>query len=231
MLARVFNGVAVVAVASLLSGGGFVGYLVATGHLTAQRFTRIAAVMRGELDALPSDSAAATSQPTTAPAEDPRATSAKEIRLQRERQHLETIQLERTRRDLEAQKRLVDQALQQLLTGQEQLVQKKAELVDQHKRREVATQETGFQRELDYFSTLSPKLAKEHLVRIWKKQRIDAVRLFAALDMSRGKRILEQMKSGEELELLHELLEQLRIQGVESYAKESGKTSGNAPPD
>ena len=52
----------------------------------------------------------------------------------------------------------------------------------------------------------------------------------AAIDDSRGRRILEQFKSPEELQLMTDLLEQVRSQGTEGHANASGTTDGAAAP-
>ena len=88
----------------------------------------------------------------------------------------------------------------------------------------------GFKRELEYVGKLSPKQAKEHITRTWKKHPIDAVRLFMKLNTSKGKAVLEQFRTPEEIEIMHELLEQIRFQDMKKDALASGKTTGDASP-
>ena len=68
--------------------------------------------------------------------------------------------------------------------------------------------------------------AKEHIVRTWEKNKADVVRLFMAIPSRKGKRIMAELKSPKELELLHELLEQLRFQETDSLASESRRKPG-----
>jgi hypothetical protein len=90
--------------------------------------------------------------------------------------------------------------------------------------------EEGFQQELEYVQNLAPDQAKEHLVRTWDKQPADAVRLMRALPVNKGKRILAELKTEAELEILHELLEQFRMQdyGLEEDRPLSRRTPGDA---
>ena len=71
---------------------------------------------------------------------------------------------------------------------------------------------------------------KEHVVRVWQKHQADAVRLLRAVGVSKGQRILEQFKTPEEIDTMHQLLEQLRLQGTEELTAGSGTTSGDARP-
>jgi hypothetical protein len=82
---------------------------------------------------------------------------------------------------------------------------------------------------VEYVAGLAPAQAKEHVLRLWKKQPADAVRLFMQLDVGRGKRILAQFKTPEELETMSQLLEQLRLQEPPEQAEGSGTTTGLAP--
>jgi len=230
VLGKIYNLVAPLAVALVLAAGSFVGFLIGSGRLTATRLERIAQVLRGELDATPPPAA-----PTSAPAEPAagpgaRVRPAEEVRAARRRDYLESLRIERAKADLEAQRQLLDQALQRVVAEQERLAEQKAQLAEQQKPKPAPTgPDVGFERELEYVSGLNPRQAKEHVLRVWRKHPADAVRLFAALDVSRGKRILEQFKSPEELQIVSDLLERVRLQRS-SEAGLSGTTGGNAAP-
>ncbi len=230
MLGKIYNLVAPLAVALVLAAGSFVGFLFGSGRLTATRLERIAQVLRGELDATPPPAA-----PTSAPAEPAagsgaRVRPAEEVRAARRRDHLESLRIERAKADLEAQRQLLDQALQRVVTEQERLAEQKARLAEEQKPKAAPTgPDVGFEKELEYVSGLNPRQAKEHVLRVWRKHPADAVRLFAALDVSRGRRILEQFKSPEELQIVSDLLERVRLQRS-SEAGLSGTTGGNAAP-
>ena len=234
MLGKIYSSFAAVALVTLLATGGFVGFLFGTGRLNATRTGLMAQVMRGELDSLP-----ATSQPVAGPnagAEGEQATTQaateEEVRQLRKRAHLERLEPARAARDLEAQRNLLDQVLQHVIQEEERLAgeRKKSESTAQDKKKTDAALEAGFKKELELVSGLQPKQAKEHLLRVWKKQPVDAVRLLQEMDESRVKRVLEQFKTPEELQIQSELLERIRIQGSEGQASESRKTTGAAAP-
>jgi hypothetical protein len=231
VLTNVYNAVAAIALATLLAVGAFVGYLFASGRLNASRLETVAGVLRGELDAAP-QIVASTVAPTTQPigSEQPPASTEDELRNLRKRQRLELLATERAVRDLEAQRRLLDQVLQHVVQEQERLTAEKAEFARQRAKFKEVAQDDGFQRELELVSGLQPRQAKEHLLRLWQKQPADAVRLLIAMDGSRAKRILEQFKTQNELQIQTDLLEQIRLQGAEGHANASGKTAGAAAP-
>lgn len=229
MFAKLFNTVATIALASVLAAGGFVGYLVGTGKLNAARVELVADVLRGKLDQLPDPNAVPASQPTTQAAREvPRAPTEDEVRELRKREHLERLAAERAVRDLEAQQRLLDQALQHVLQEQEKLALEKSEFARQREQIKVAAHDEGFQKELELVSGLAPRQAKEHVVRLWERQPADAVRLMNAMDEGRARRILEQFKTPAELSIQTDLLEQIRLQGMEGNAEQSGMTRGAA---
>lgn len=234
-MAKLYQFLAIIGVANLFAGGGVIGYLVATGKLTPQHLEQMAAVLRGDTPAL----AVPTSQPASAPAGTgaaphgaatgdshapaPRPQTADERRKQAQ---VECLLLERSRQDLVARQRLLDSSLQTLISKAEEFEAAKAAWEQQRKKLTEADSDAGFLREVEYVSGLPPKLAKEHISRTWATHRPDAVRLFTKLSVAKGKKILEQMKTPDELKLMHELLEQLRLAKVEGYAEESGKTDG-----
>ncbi len=228
-MSKLYNLLAIFAISSLLASTGVLGYLVGAGKLSPLRAELIARVLRGELDAPPPPaSQPAASQP--AEEEPRRARTADEVREMRRMEHLESLRLERARRDLAAQKELLDQALAHLVSEQEGLVKQRDEFEARRKRLAEADKDVGFQRELQYIAGLQPKQAKEHLLRSWAKQPADAVRLMMKLDVSKGKRILEQFKTPQEIETMHELLEQVRRQDSESDLAKSGTARGEAEP-
>jgi flagellar motility protein MotE (MotC chaperone) len=225
VLNKVFNLVGMLAVATVLAAGGFAGFLYATGRLNPARIQLLGAVLRGELDdhrpEVVADGAA-----TPAQSEEVRANSADEARAMREREHLERLEIERALSDLEAQRRLLGHALHQVVTEQETLDDEQSAFAEQRNKVLTAAEDEGFQKELEYVASLSPRQAKEYIARVWKRSQADAVRLFNELDPGRGRRILEQFKTPEELEMMTDMLEQIRLQGMEGYANQPGKAGG-----
>jgi hypothetical protein len=230
VLTKVFNAVAALALATLLAGGGFVGFLFGTGRLNASRLEAIASVLRGELPEVNASEPANVNTTSAPVAAEPPVGTEDEVRNLRKRQRLEMLATERAVRDLEAQRQLLDQVLQHVVQEQERLAMEKVEFARQREKVKDATRDEGFQKELDLVSGLQPRQAKEHLLRLWQKQPADAVRLLSAMEDSRAKRILEQLKTPTELQVQTDLLEQIRLQGSEGHANASGKTDGAAAP-
>ncbi|HMQ16282.1 MAG TPA: hypothetical protein PKC49_09935 [Phycisphaerae bacterium] len=221
--------VAAVSTATLLALAAFVGFLAATGRLNAERLELIAQVLRGELSGQPAEAhdahAPAAAATATQPAHGQR--SADELQAQRDHERAVRTSAERALRDVAAQRELLEQALGHLVREQERFEQSKAQWAQTREKLQQQDRDAGFEEELKLVSKLPPQQAKEHLVLTWKKSPADAVRLVKALSPSRSQRILEQLKTPDELQVLHELLEQLRKLDIDKLAPESGKTSGD----
>jgi hypothetical protein len=233
VIAKLLNIVSALALATLLAAGGFVGYLFGTGHLNAGRIELVARVLRGQLDQVPHDEPVpAASAAATQPAPQRLAPSPEEMQAQRQRERLTSLELERAASDLDARRRLLDQALQHVIQEQERLAEdkKRSEVAAEQKKTTEAGLDEGFKKEVELVSSLQPRQAKEHVLRVWKKQPADAVRLLEQMDESRVKRILEQLKTTEELQIQTDLLEQIRLHGIEAHANASGMTNGAAAP-
>lgn len=231
MLSKLYSGLSIIAIATLLALGGFVAYLFSAGKLNSARLDSIAAVLRGQIDAAaPSTPADAGHAPPTSQRAPDSAVAAAgrsidEIRQQRVREQITRATLERATADLTARQNLLNQSLQHLISLQEEFEKGKSTWMTQKKKLSETVKDEGFLRELQYVGKLTPKLAKEHVIRTWQKQKADAVRLFVAIDPGKGQKILEQFKTQEELGIMHELLEQLRAADVDKLVNGSGKTA------
>ena len=229
-MTKLLNAIGALALATLLASGGFAGYLFGTGRLSAERLETLAGVLRGEFDDASADDPVAAVAPTSAPALQVTLSTQEELQSARKRERLELLATERAVRDLEAQRRLLDQILQHVVQEQERLLIEKKEFAEEREKINTAARDEGFQKELELVSGLQPRQAKEHILRLWQKQPADAVRLLSAMDETRAKRILEQFKTADELQTQTDLLEQIRLQGAEGHANASGTTNGAAAP-
>lgn len=230
-MGKLYEALSVLSIGTVLSVGAFGALLYFDGSLTGERVNMIGKVLRGEMDDAPANQLAGTDTPAaeSQPASAPSGSSAEELRRRRREDLLLRASLERARRDLMAQKLLLDQALQALIEKQERFSTEKAAWTEQMKKLQDTARDSGFELELTYVSKLPPKQAKEHLLMTWRKSRADALRLLNALKPSVGQQILEQLKSPEEVKVLHELLEQLGSQEINTLAPESGTTGGATP--
>ena len=217
MFGKLYHTAAVVSIAIVLAGGALLGLMYGTGKLTAEQVEAIAAVLRSDPNQ-PADTPEAEAAAEASDVEPTgKATSAEEIRQQRRDAQLRRALDERATRDRIAQRQLLEQAMQHLLTAEERFEQNQKQWEQERKRRRGAARDEGFEKELRIVSKLSPKLAKEHIIRKWKQSPDDAVRMLNALPESTSKRILGQMKTPEEIQITHELLERLSKEDVEQF--------------
>jgi flagellar motility protein MotE (MotC chaperone) len=229
MLSKLYNLLSILSIATLLAGSGFSAFLFGTGRLSAERVKEIGAVLRGEFDQVPA------SQPATQPASEQSLSSAparsiEDIQAGRQQERLRAHLLERATRDLEAQRRLLDQSLQYLLNEREQFARQRAEWDAEQKSTSSKARNEAAEKQLELFAGLPPQQAKDHIVRLWSSNRPEALALVMELDVSKTKRILAQMKTPEEEKILSELLEQLGSNEPDGDAPVSGKTTGDAAP-
>ena len=231
MIAKVYNALAIVAIANMLALGGFAGFLIIGGKLTPERAEAIASVLRGEMDeAAAAEEGDVEGTDEGAAAGPERRRSGEEVRMAREHDRMRHLEIERARRDVEARQQLLDQSLHDLVTGQEEFTEERQAWTKERAKLTTEDQDRGFEQELEYVAGLAPKQAKEHLILVYNKHSADAVRLLMHMDVSRGKRILAQFKTPEELQIMSQLLEQLRNQDEAIPADESGTTAGDEGP-
>lgn len=211
-MVRLYQIFAILCIACTLGGGGLAGYLLFTGQLSADKLQGISALLRGESPAASAPEAAAP--PASAPAEESLAgghgAATEELQRQRRDAQLRRLTLERATRDMQAQRDLLNQAVQDLVLRGEKLEADQSSWQDQQKKLREESHEVGFAKELELVAGLSPGQAKDHLLHVWGKSRIDAVRLINALPKTKGKSILSKLRTPEETQMLSELMEQLR---------------------
>ncbi|MEW6252695.1 MAG: hypothetical protein AB1716_18820, partial [Planctomycetota bacterium] len=119
--------------------------------------------------------------------------------------------------------------LQKVVQEQERLAADRLALAAQQEQGGTVDRDAGFRLEVELVSGLAAKQAKEHLLRVWQRQPADAVRLLTALSPPVARKVLEQFKSDEELQIRTDLLERIRLQSGELSARASGTTGGAAP--
>lgn len=217
MFGKLYHTAAVVSIAIVLAGGALLGLMYGTGKLTAEQVEALAAVLRSDPNKPAETADAEAAEEATDVEPTGKATSAEEIRQQRRDAQLRRALDERAARDRIAQRQLLEQAMQHLLTAEERFERNQKQWAQELDRRRGAARDEGFEKELKIVSKLSPKLAKEHIIRKWKESPDDAVRMLNALPESTSKRIFGQMKTPEEIQITHELLERLSKEEVEQF--------------
>lgn len=212
MLTKLFNLLAVVSIGTLLAIGGIAGYLVGGGQLTPDRMRWMFEVARGDHDEkltpeeMVDPNAAANAADETVILRERRTET---LRDRIRAKHLLDAQVERALKNVVARQELLDQAMLELINKQETLASSREDWQKQRKRLLNADQEAGFKEELDTVTNLEAAQAKSHLVMKYSKDPAEAVRLLRAMPMNKRKRLLAELKTPQELQLMHELLEQL----------------------
>jgi hypothetical protein len=227
VLGKLYHTVAVISIAIVLANGALIGLLFGTGKLTRERVEAMVKVLRGEPDTADNGEVVEGGSEPSEAQQGGRAASAEELRQQQRNDQLRRALDERAYRDRIAQRELLDQALQYLITEQDRFEKEQARARTELEQRRAQALDEGFEKELKIVSKLSAKLAKEHITRKWKESPPDAIRLLNALPESTSKRIFEQMKTLEEVQIMHELLERLSKEKVDRFEPGSGKTAGN----
>lgn len=227
MLGKVYSLLGFLGVALLLGGGALAGYLYFTGALSADRIAQISAILQGK-------EVGAASQPaaTQSAASKPEALSGErpvdEIKRQRREDRIQRALLEQSKADVVAQRELLESAMHDLIVRGDRFDTDKKRWDDARKIADKKERDEGFDQYMEFFRKLPAAQQKEELVATWKKDKAGGLRIMNMLKPTEGKKVLELMKTPDEAEIRHDLLEQIRNQAVESFAPKSGTTSGDA---
>lgn len=221
MLAKIGMIISLLSVGTLLGGFGLFSALVLSGDLDYQRAELLLAVLRGEHDELlePEEEEIVDEglvevepEPTVSTG-----TAMESMRNRLEERRLLNAEFATEIDAIEARQELLNHALLDLTQRQDALHATRSEFKEDRERARNADSDAGFKRELEYLQSLPAKQAKEHLLFTYERTPTDAVNLLRHIPTNKGKRILEQMKSPEELRVMSELLEQLRIAELEEF--------------
>lgn len=185
---RLYHMLALLAFINLFAVVGLVGYLLASGRLSAKRMDQIAQVLRGEW---PEAQAPAT-QPAAPPAP-PEASRAEIARIQAQKEFYELV-ADRHKREMEDRMAL-NQSIRLQVTRDLEELEKQAELFKREKQSFLAeTEQLGFEKELELFSRMDPALARDLLA---GRKDADVVRLLSRMDTNRAKKIIDACKKKE----------------------------------
>lgn len=201
---RLYHTLSLVALVVLFALAGFGGFLFATGRLNSERMDQIARVLRGEW---PAAAAGATTQPTTQsqPSTPVQASREEIARMQAQKEFFELAN-ERSRREVE-QRRSLNQQIQLDVTRQlEEIEAKRREILEEKKRMAQQAGTGGLSQELEVFSAMEPRKAKELLM---QRKEPDVVGLIRRMDTNRVKKLVEACKTTEEMAWIGRILTQI----------------------
>jgi flagellar motility protein MotE (MotC chaperone) len=223
-MTRLYHMLALIALINLFAIAGLLGYLFASGRLSAERVDQIAKVMRGEFPA-----SQPASQPAAASAPAPPEPSRAEIeRIKAHRQYYDLV-AERHQRELQYREQLNQRILFEVNSKLEEIEREKKLLAQQRQEMSKASGEDGFAQMVEIFSNMDPNKARD-LLRTQTKE-ADAVSILSRMETGRSKKIFNACKTEDEKLWLGRILNQIR-QGAASGAGVDGpKPGGSAGAD
>ena len=213
MLKAIVTGLVAIVVVHLLGVIGLVGYAAVSGKLSVQRRELYKKVWDGVALVEPDESDEPVDEATEASSEQ----VTEQLNQARAQKELLTLDIQRHLEDLENMKRSVQAAQNKLVKDRTEYVAAMETFESQLERQNQAAKNEGFLRELDYFSRLKPKLAKEDFMAMSDD---DAARFLAAMKPDVATKILNQFRSDAEQEKRQRVMALIETLGVV-------KTKGN----
>ncbi len=201
MIKKVYHVVALLALLNLAAVGAGIGYLVGTGVLGAEQMERIAAVLRNELPE-PTAARAEEVEEVAAPTR-----SAESIDQEQIEDEMLRLRTDRRRAELQQQATMVAAARLEVTRQREALERRNDELRAQAQLREKEEDSVGFQKELELFSAMKPKVAVSYLL---EKPQEDAAALLLQMETRKAKRLIEAAKAPAQRRAMAEVLQMLR---------------------
>jgi len=200
MLRRIYDTIALASLLTIVLLCGLAGYLAAKGNLTGQR-------LRAAFEALTSQPAeGAASQPASRPTAGP---ASEVLAAGRESEQVMLQRFELLKRQLENEKALLEAARIAFIREKEAFERAKKQWQQKQEQRLKELAKSGFQKELEYLSSISPKQA---LALLRQKQEAEAAQLLMAMETRKGKKIIESCKTDEERKWIGRILELIRQQ-------------------
>lgn len=198
---RVYQVIAIFAIAQLLALSGFIGTLASRGALQPDRLENALRALRGDAQPPP----AATTQPASQPAS---TRPARELLPEDEdAARIRRTELDRREREIADQWDLVRSAQVELLREREKFAAEKKEWEAALKRQAEEAALSGAAKEMEYLSGVKPETAKS-LIR--QKKDADVVQILLQMNSRIGRKIIEQCKTEDERLWIGRILEQLR---------------------
>jgi len=200
MLKKAYRIVALVALLHFVAAAGVVGYLVATGKLTAEQAERIAEVLRGEL-AQPQGAQADTIEEAPPPAN-----SAESLQRGQLREEMGRYRADRRRTELEQQAAAARAALLQVTREREALERQVASFESRQQTRKKQEESVGFKKDLSLLSSLKPK---DSLYFLLQKSPEDAAKVLLLMETRKAKRIIEAARSPAQKQRMGQIMQLL----------------------
>lgn len=222
---RLFQVISLIAIVQLLALSGLIGYMFATGRLTAERIDQIAKLIRGE------------SAPTTAPATQPVVVAVKpesatsQIARSQVQHGLLAMIAERQSRELQDRAKLNQTIQLDVVRKLEEIERREKAFVEQQKNLQEQQSQDGFARDLELMTSIDATRARKLLM---MRKEPDVARMLMSMEPARAKKIIDTCKTDDEMEWARRILDQLHnLNNEQAAAAGSGpsgaEASGSSP--
>lgn len=201
---RVYDAAALVAVLNMLALVVFGALLFTNGTVNGEKLQRMAGILRGE-EPTPADETAA-SVPTQTSGKKSVPKSLAEVQIDSELLRLEE---ERIKAELDQRLALNNSILLRVMAQREQFQREQEETIRKRQLAKKQRQTTGFQKQIEIYEALSPKVALEHLLSM--EDLDDAAKILLDMNTRTAKKIIEAGKRGKDLEKMKRILRRLRV--------------------
>jgi flagellar motility protein MotE (MotC chaperone) len=215
---RLYHILALMALVNLFAVLGFVGFLVASGRLDAERAEQIAKVLRGEWPQPVGDAPA--TQPA-APAPPPQPSQAEIARAQAQREYYALL-ADRHQQELDQRSALNSQLQLDVTRKLEELEAKRKAFEEERQRTFQQAEMVGFARELEMFEKMDAKKSKELLM---GRKDPDVVQLLMKMESNRARKILDACKTEAELAWAGRILTQIHNLNGDTASGVDGPTA------
>lgn len=202
---KLYHVVALVALLGVVPLAATAAILATSGRLTGQKLEQIAAVLREDGTDEATD---AEDQPAEAaePAESSVAAEPElDPRTEAELLHREA---QRVRTELDQRLAMVNRVLLDVQQQRKEFEEQQQMAARALQQREESMTTEGFQKQLEYLMSLSPKVALDHLLAA--PDPADAARMLVAMDTRQGKKIIESARTGDQQEQMRVIMQKMR---------------------
>lgn len=207
---RVYDAAALFALLNLVVAAGLTGFFAMNGALSGKNVREAVRALRGETCAVPAAAPIGVKTVAGSAEVKPQRVAFDEVELD-----LMQREAERLRTEVDQRVALAQSIMLRVKAEREKLRQEKEEFAKQEEAERLRWQEAGFQKQLEILTSLSPKMALEHMFAMNDVDK--AARILAAMDSDRAKKIVESAKRGEDLVRMKQILE--RMESVMSVAQ------------
>ena len=203
---RIYDAVALFAMLNLLVAGGIIAYLLATGTVDAEKVHRVAAVLRGEDQPEVTEPALEPPQKpvdVVEPAQTEDVVAASQMNLEIMRREAERIKAE-----LDQRLALNNSIMLRVMTEREAFQRENEAAAKVEMEAEQQRQNEGFEKQLEIYEGLAPKVAVEHVLGLQDPD--EAARILLDMDTRKAKKIVEAAKRPDQMQQMKLILQRLR---------------------